>query len=136
MLIGTYESTTAVGRRLLASLPPLIVLPAEALGSPIVPLLAGEIVKDEPGQDVVLDRLLDLLVIAVLREWFARPDAQAPGWYAAYADPVVGRALRMMHHNPAHVPGPLPVLPPRQACHERRWRVGSPSLSESRPWRS
>src|SRR5262249_33649313 len=29
-------------------------------------------------------------------------DGQAPGWYRAHADPVVGHALRLMHHNPAH----------------------------------
>jgi AraC-like DNA-binding protein len=55
-----------------------------------------------PGQEAVLDRLLDLLLIAVLRAWFARPDADAPGWYRAAGDPVVGYALRLMHHNPAH----------------------------------
>ena len=43
--------------------------------------------KDEPGQEAVLDRLLDLLLIAVLRAWFARPEAAAPGWYRAHADP-------------------------------------------------
>ena len=47
----------------------------------------------------MLDRLLDLLLIATLREWFAREDA--PGWYRAYEDPVVGPALRMPHHEPA-----------------------------------
>jgi AraC-like DNA-binding protein len=50
----------------------------------------------------VLDRLLDLLLIAVLRAWFARPDAEAPAWYRAYSDPVVGRALRLIHDDPAH----------------------------------
>ena len=68
---------------------------------PVIPLMADEIVKDDPGQEAVLDRLLDLLLIAVLRGWFSRPDAAAPGWYSAYGDPVVGQALRLLHHNPA-----------------------------------
>ena len=46
---------------------------------PLVPLLADEIVKDEPGQEAVLDRLLDLLLIAVLRAWFARPGGRRAG---------------------------------------------------------
>jgi AraC-like DNA-binding protein len=50
----------------------------------------------------VLDRLLDLLLIAALRAWFARPEAEPPAWYRAYGDPVVGRALRMIQNNPAH----------------------------------
>jgi AraC-like DNA-binding protein len=102
MLTGTYQLHSEVSQRLLRALPALLVLRSDELASPLVALLAGEIGKDEPGQEAVLDRLLDLLLIAVLRAWFARPDGQAPGWYRAHADPVVGHALRLMHHNPAH----------------------------------
>jgi AraC-like DNA-binding protein len=102
MLTGTYELDSEVSHRLLRALPRLLVLPDEDWESPLVPLLAAEIGRDEPGQEAVLDRMLDLLVIAVLRAWFARPDAHPPGWYRAYGDPVVGQALRLMHHNPAH----------------------------------
>jgi AraC-like DNA-binding protein len=100
MLTGTYQVTREVSQRLLRALPPLLVLWAGEWDCPLIPLLADEIVKDEPGQEAVLDRLLDLLLIAVLRAWFARPDAQAPGWYRGYADPVVGEALRQIHHAP------------------------------------
>jgi AraC-like DNA-binding protein len=75
-------------------------MPEGEWDSPVVGLLGAEIVRDEPGQEAVLDRLLDLLVITVLRDWFARPDA--PPWYRAYGDPVVGHALRLLQHNPAH----------------------------------
>jgi AraC-like DNA-binding protein len=101
MLTGTYESAGEVSRRLLDALPPLIVLRAATLDSPVVPLLASEIVKDDPGEEVVLDRLLDLLLVAALRTWFARPEAEAPSWYRAHADPIVGRALRLIHNDPA-----------------------------------
>jgi AraC-like DNA-binding protein len=102
MLTGTYQFEGEVSQRLLRALPTLIVLRDDDWDCPVIPLLADEIVKDDPGQEAVLDRLLDLLLIAVLRAWFARPDADAPGWYRASSDPVVGRALRLMHHNPAH----------------------------------
>ncbi|HEY6746794.1 MAG TPA: AraC family transcriptional regulator [Mycobacteriales bacterium] len=101
LLVGTYEGDGEVGGRLLRALPRLLVLPAGQLASPLLPLLGAEIGRDEPGQEAVLDRLLDLLLIAVLRSWFARPDADAPGWYRANADPVVGPALRLLHHEPA-----------------------------------
>ena len=64
-------------------------------------MAAEEIVRDEPGQEAVLDRWLDLLLITVLRAWFSRPEAEAPAGIAAHSDPVVGRALRMLHHQPA-----------------------------------
>jgi len=102
MLNGTYEMEGEVSRRLMGALPPVLVLPGDTWQSPLLSLLAAEIVKDEPGQEAVLDRLLDLLLIAVLREWFARPDAEAPAWYRAYSDPVVGLALRLIHNDPAN----------------------------------
>lgn len=102
MLTGTYQLHSDVSQRLLRALPTLLVLRDAELDSPLVALLAAEITKDGPGQEAVLDRLLDLLLIAVLRTWFARTDGEAPGWYRAHADPVVGHVLRLMHHNPAH----------------------------------
>ncbi|MEW1860004.1 AraC family transcriptional regulator [Streptomyces sp. NPDC088194] len=101
LISGTYQMDGEVSRRLLAALPQVLVLPADAWHSPLPELLSAEVVRDEPGQEVVLDRLLDLLLIAVLRAWFARPEAGAPGWYAAQGDPVVGPALRLLHERPA-----------------------------------
>lgn len=102
LLTGTYPARGEVSDRLLRALPALVVVPAGAWDTPLIPLLADEIARDDPGQEAVLDRLLDLLLIAALRAWFARPDAEAPGWYRAYADPVVGPALRLLHNAPAH----------------------------------
>ncbi|WP_019634640.1 AraC family transcriptional regulator [Actinomadura atramentaria] len=109
MLVGTYGHGGAVTGRLLAALPPLLVVPGGERGNgpggtvaaALAALLEAEIRRDEPGQDVVLDRLLDVLLIAVLRSWFARPDAAPPGWYRAHGDAVVGPALRLLHADPA-----------------------------------
>jgi len=100
LLTGTYQHVGEVSLRLLRALPPMLVVTGGSWESPLVALLAEEIVKDEPGQEAVLDRLLDLLLIAVMRAWFARPEAGAPGWYRAHGDPVVGRALRLMQNEP------------------------------------
>ena len=99
MLTGTYGMTGEISGRLLAALPTVLVVRARDWASPLVPLLASEIVRDVPGQETVLDRLLDLLLISALRTWFTRPDA--PAWYRAHDDPVVGTALRLMQHQPA-----------------------------------
>ena len=102
MLTGTYQLDSEVSQRLLRVLPAMLVVTEDAWESPLIALLSEEIVKDEPGQEAVLDRLLDLLLIAVLRAWLARAEAHAPGWYRAYSDPVVGRALRLLHNDPAY----------------------------------
>ncbi|WP_028798148.1 AraC family transcriptional regulator [Streptomyces purpureus] len=102
MLIGTYQMGGEVSRRLLGALPSLLHIPAAVWNCPLMPILDEEISRDEPGQSVVLDRVLDLLLIAVLRAWFSRPGAEAPAWYRAMGDPVVGQALRLLHDDPAH----------------------------------
>ncbi|MFI1652538.1 AraC family transcriptional regulator [Streptomyces avidinii] len=102
MLSGTYQAPSEIGRRLLTALPTILVRPAEAADNTLVTLLTSEISKDEPGQEIVLDRLLDLLLIGVLRTWLAAPGSGAPAWYRAQSDPVVGPALRLLHENPFH----------------------------------
>jgi len=101
LLTGTYGMEGELSKRLLTALPTLVVLRAADWPTPLVGLLATEIGRDVPGQEAVLDRLLDLLLIAALRTWFDRPDAGAPAWYRAHDDPVVGQALRLLQHQPA-----------------------------------
>lgn len=101
LLIGTYHMHTEVTGRLLAALPPVLIVDASPRVGPLLALLDGEVSREDPGQSAVLDRLVDLLVVATLRSWFARPDGAAPGWYRALSDPVVGTALRLIHHRPA-----------------------------------
>ncbi|MFB7328021.1 AraC family transcriptional regulator [Streptomyces sp. NPDC056190] len=102
MLSGTYRAPSEIGRRLLSTLPAAVVRPAGEGNDPLIGLLAEEMARDEPGQELVLDRLLDLLLVNVLRGWLADPDSGAPAWYRAQSDPVVGPALRLLHDNPAH----------------------------------
>jgi AraC-like DNA-binding protein len=140
MLVGTYQLRDAVSQRLLVALPGLIVLPSPALDTPLITLLATEIVKDEPGQEAVLDRLLDLLLIAVLRAWFSRPDAGAPAWYRAHSDPVVGRALRLLHNDPSRpwtVASLAAAVGISRAALARRFTdlVGEPPMSYLTSWR-
>ncbi|WBQ05614.1 AraC family transcriptional regulator [Kribbella sp. CA-293567] len=99
---GTYQLEGDVSRRLLAALPPVLVVPAADVAGHVMELVLGEIQRDEPGQQSVLDRWLDLALITTLRAWFARPESHAPGWYQAQSDPVVGLALRLLHEEPAH----------------------------------
>ncbi|MGV9563477.1 cupin domain-containing protein [Streptomyces sp. NPDC003480] len=105
MLRGAYELRGDVGERLLGMLPPLAVVPSGPATRAALDLLATEAARDEPGQDTVLDRALDLVLVLALRAWCARAEG-GPAWYQALADPAVGVALRLLHEAPA-----------------RRWRV-------------
>jgi AraC-like DNA-binding protein len=140
MLTGAYSVEGEVSRRLLSVLPRFIVLSREEVGSPVVPLLADEIVKDAPGQDAVLDRLLDLLLIAALRAWFARPEADPPAWYVGQTDPIVGPAIRLLQHHPEH-PWTIAQLAAAagvsRAAFARRFTdvVGEPPIAFLTGWR-
>ncbi|MBD8058229.1 AraC family transcriptional regulator [Cellulomonas sp. JH27-2] len=138
MLIGTYERSSEVGERVLSRLPDHVVL--RGLDTPLVPLLVAETADDSPGQSAVLDRLLDLLLVRSLREVFvSRPD-DAPAWSSARRDPVVDRAVRLIHHHPEH---PWSVATLAAACDvsratmARRFTevVGEPPMSFLTGWR-
>jgi AraC-like DNA-binding protein len=100
MLVGTYQSAGEVSRWLLDALPRVVVLGAGDWDCPAVPLLATEIVRAEPGQQVVLDRLLDLLLVSALRAAFAANLGDVPVWFSANADPIVGEVIRLMQDQP------------------------------------
>lgn len=96
VLIGTYETAGEISRRLLDALPPLAVVRATAWDTHLVELLAAEIDRDAPGQEAVLDRLLDLVLVSALRTWLDDPSGDAPAWYRAHDDPVIGHVLRLL----------------------------------------
>ena len=140
LLTGTYQLQGEVTARWLRLLPSVVTLEAETCDSRLISLLSEEIVRDKPGQEAVLDRLLDLLLIAGLRTWLSRQDAGAPAWYRAQNDPVVGPALRMLHNNPAH-PWTVAALAAEagvsRASFARRFRevMGEPPMSFLTDWR-
>ena len=140
VLTGTYNAEGEVSRRLLDALPPCLVLRRDEWQTPVLGLLAAEMPRDDVGQDAVLDRLLDLLLVAVLRAWLSRHRAEAPGWYRAQGDPVAGRALRALQNNPAEpwtVASLAREIGVSRATLARRFAelVGEPPMAFLTAWR-
>lgn len=99
-LCGAYRFAGDIGRGLVEALPPVLSLPA-SVDDPIhavVTLLSRELSHVEPGQQTVLDRLLDVLVVLGLRAGLTR-SATAPAWFRAASDPRLSPALQAMHAN-------------------------------------
>jgi AraC-like DNA-binding protein len=134
LLTGTYQHDGQISRRLVDALPPVIVVRGEEWDSPLIELLATEITKSDPGQRAVLDRLLDLLLVGALRQWFVRPESARPARIEAYRDPVVGEALRVLEADPAR-PWTVATLASTvgvsRAAMARRFheRVGTPPMA-------
>ena len=140
MLTGAYQLAGDIDHRLLAVLPRRIHLHEQRVQSAIVELLGDELEKEQPGQQAVLDRLLDLLLISSLRTWFDDAGEQAPLWYRAYRDPVIGPALRLIQHRPAD-PWSVASLAAAVGCSRavfaRRFHqlVGQPPMQYLTEWR-
>ena len=100
VIVAAYSVDGGGAGRLLNALPATFVVACDDEHCPTVEVLAAEVVKDQVGQDIVLERLLDLLLVYALREWLDRPDANTPAWYRALGDETVGPALRAMHEEP------------------------------------
>jgi hypothetical protein len=92
MLTGTYETASQVSQRLLSALPVLSIVRRDEWENPVLAMLADEVVRDQPGQSAILDRVLDLLCLTTVRACLTRAGAIAPGWYRATGDPVIGPA--------------------------------------------
>jgi len=102
-LCGAYQFSGDIGNELLDSLPRSMTL-SYAIDEPlrdVISLLSRELVTEEPGQQTVLDRLLDVLLVLALRSDFRRSDT-APRWYTAAADSRLRTALQAMHEDPSH----------------------------------
>lgn len=137
-LVGAYDHLSDISDRLLRALPPVLTLTHREWESPLVQLLSDEVIKDEPGQAAVLDRLLDLLLTAVLKAWFAQRDSGRPERWRG--DRIVERALQLMHDNPAH-PWTLGSLAADAGASRsslaRRFQhlVGEPPMTFLKGWR-
>jgi AraC-like DNA-binding protein len=140
VLTGTYNAEGEVSRRLLDALPPRLVLRRDEWQTPVLGLLAAEMLRDDVGQDAVLDRLLDLLLIDAVRTHFSRAELAAPGWYRARRDPVVAQAVRLLQESPAE-PWTVGTLARQarvsRATMARRFAdvVGQPPMEFLTQWR-
>ncbi len=54
-----------------------------------------------PGGETVITRLADILVIQMMRTWIDQTPTESHGWLAALRDGQIGRALTLMHREPA-----------------------------------
>ncbi|MGE5324720.1 MAG: AraC family transcriptional regulator [Actinomycetota bacterium] len=55
-----------------------------------------------PGNAAMLSRLTELMFIEIVRQYMQQLPAGQRGWLAGLNDVSVGKALRLMHANPAH----------------------------------
>ncbi|WP_232665014.1 AraC family transcriptional regulator [Pseudonocardia sp. TRM90224] len=106
MVCGAVRFDHPAARALVALLPPVIRIGAtENAGaewlSGTLGLLAAEVTQLRPGGEAVITRLSDIVVIQAIRAWIESDPAARTGWLGALQDPQIGRALTLIHRDPA-----------------------------------
>lgn len=111
---------------LINALPKLLHLPAEGVGAWVAPMLeqaASESIDQRAGGAALLQRVSEMVFVDGARRYLDSLPAQAQGWLGALRDRQAGRAITLMHSDPAE-PWTLEALGhraglSRSALHER-----------------
>jgi len=106
VICGAVRFDHPAARNLIEILPKTIHI--EASNSPqmdwmqsTLRLMAAEARALQPGGEAVITRLGDILVIQAIRSWLEIDPAARSGWLGALADRQIGRALSLIHRDPA-----------------------------------
>ena len=75
---------------------------SEGLIAQFVRFAVAEAADKHAGSESVLTKLSELMFIDVLRRYLEKLPAEQAGWLAGLRDPLVGKALSLLHAKPAH----------------------------------
>ena len=106
LIAGTFSFEESDADLLLDSLPTFLLIPSRNASATVVrstlAILDIEIKGTQIGAAVLTDRLVDILLVQVLRAALIQDDGDNLGWISALADPRIGRAIGLMHGNAAY----------------------------------
>ncbi|SDP33980.1 AraC-type DNA-binding protein [Nakamurella panacisegetis] len=105
VLCAFYAHDPASGVPLFDLLPEIISIPAAAAQGSVastIRLLSDETSEPRMASQTIIDRLVEVLLIQVLRCWLLENDFTDASWLRGLADPVVGLVLSALHDRPEH----------------------------------
>ena len=104
-IAGSFSFEASDAELLLSSLPRFLLIPADSSSSSVIratlEILDFEIRGTQIGAAVLTDRLVDVLLVQVLRAALDQDKGRDFGWISALADSRIGKTLGMMHSDPA-----------------------------------
>jgi AraC-like DNA-binding protein len=106
VICGAVRFEHPAARNLVAILPAILRVEATDPGAGdwmqgTLRLMAAEARELRPGGEAVITRLGDILVIQAIRSWIENDPTARTGWLGALRDPQSGRALALIHAEPA-----------------------------------
>jgi AraC-like DNA-binding protein len=107
LLCGAFHSEYPHDFPLLNRLPKLMHIHGaegrvEESFADLVRMIARESASAQPGAEVMLRRLTELLFIQVIRRWTEQQADVAGGWVGALRDQPISVALELIHQSPEH----------------------------------
>ena len=145
IVCGAVRFDHPAARHLVMLLPRMIVV--EARTSPhtdwiysTLRLMGDEARELRPGGETVITRLADILVVQAIRSWIAEDPAAQKGWLGALQDEQVGRAIALIHRDPAR-PWTVESLAAEVAMSRSAFAarftelVGEPAMRYAARWR-
>jgi AraC-like DNA-binding protein len=105
VLCAKYLFQHAGPHPLTSLFPPLVHLPAREAERHVeldllLRLLRHEALDARSGTELVVPRLVDSLLVFVVRAWLDGQPAGAAGWFGALRDPAIAKALSRIHQAP------------------------------------
>ncbi|MGX9356676.1 cupin domain-containing protein [Roseobacteraceae bacterium S113] len=103
---GSFSLYGDLANTVLRGLPPIIIIgdlkedPIDFLVM-VCQIILEEMQENRPGANAMVSRLLDLMLVQILRRW-ARNAETAPGWLASAQDERISRAVAAMHEDAAY----------------------------------
>ncbi|MDD7936952.1 AraC family transcriptional regulator [Actinomycetospora lutea] len=143
MICGAVRLEHPMAERLVELMPDIVHVPVSPLTARLhdtLRLIALEVEETRPGGEAVITRLADVLVVQMLRGWLSHDPAARSGWLGALTDPDIGRALALVHADPAHewtVAGLARELALSRSTFAARFTalVGEPVMAYVTRWR-
>ncbi|QIZ00777.1 AraC family transcriptional regulator [Streptomyces sp. S1D4-11] len=144
ILCGSYYQDAAAEAPLLSLLPSLIHLQADPARPTdhVLHLLGYEISTPRSGTATLRDRLLDVLLVHIIRAWLLTTETEPvpASWLSALRDPMIAEALTALHGDVARdwaLADLADHLKVSRATLARRFRalVGQPPLAYLTNWR-
>jgi AraC-like DNA-binding protein len=107
ILCASYRHDRAVSTPVFGLLPDVMHVPAGSLSASLtdtIRLIAAELSSPDLASSTVLNRLVDVVLIQLLRGWLRTADhspALPVSWLRGLSDPTIAAALGAMHADPA-----------------------------------
>lgn len=108
LICGFFSCDVRPFNPLLDSLPRFMLLGRGASNAPgglldqFIRFATAETGNKRAGSQSILNRLSELMFVEVVRNYMDRIEGDNTGWLAGLRDPLVGRAMALLHANPAH----------------------------------